>query len=157
MIDSAAQLTGPLQTLWLIVFGVNYAAMIGAAGRVRPFNTSRIFTKHFVSAGTRFFLGVLMLNALPFGFAFLVASHLSAWFPVINWWSVVALTTLSLTTHAFWRFFAAVCDSDFLFGGETAIADVRKELTDYGCWRHIAGGLIYAILFPGIAWLLARQ
>lgn len=148
-------------TFWLIVFGANYAAMISAAGRLKPFNTQRIFER-FPQGIFRFALAVTILNLAPLALGILCLNW--AWYPCgLNPWALISMSVMSFFPYAFWRFYCgfAVWLEVPLYGGDPAFPgsddpskpDEHNPITEirrYRPWQHICGGLVYAV-FPLVA------
>jgi hypothetical protein len=145
----------PLVTYWLIVFGMNYAAMVSAAGRVRPFNTQLIFRRGGIRAGLlRFCAGAVVLNLLPLGYGLWIAYAASNWSnPSLL--TLFAFTLASFATYGFWRVFGAFCadgcglyKGDPLAGSGTPLGEALKEVREYKLGEHVCGALIYFVIFP---------
>jgi hypothetical protein len=118
----------PLVAYWLIVFGMNYAAMISAAGRVRPFNTQLIFRKGGTRAGLlRFVVGVAVLNVLPLGYGLWIAHVASTWgHPSLS--TLVVFTLASFSTYGFWRLFGVFCAEQCgLYAGDPLAGDGEER------------------------------
>jgi hypothetical protein len=148
-------------TIWLILFGFSFASMISAAGRLRPFNTQRIFTSNWWPGAARFLIAIAVLNVAPFVTAVLVLGKLSSWFPATpTWHSLGMLMALSLTVFAWWRVFMAITVPlrGFLYRADVAFEDWNAdrslaELVAYKWWQHLLAALVYLLPF-GVAWLL---
>lgn len=148
-------------TFWLIVFGANYAAMISAAGRLKPFNTQRIFVNPSQGA-LRFGLAVVILNLAPLALGIFLLNW--ADYPKgLNYCALLSLSLMSFFPYGFWRFYCglAVLWEESLYGGDPAFPgsdsssgkhteNPLSELKNYTPWQHLGGGLVYC-LFPILA------
>jgi hypothetical protein len=142
------------QTVFTILYGLYFAAIVTLTGRFQPFDTPSMY-KLKGRAWFRMFISLFLLDFLPLGYFVLVLNWLSKVknFP-INFWSMLALLMLSLTGFGFYRIYFGVMlikyNKKSIFYGDKLPITLEEELNK----RDESHREWIAHVIPGIVWIL---
>jgi len=156
------------QTVFTILYGLYFAAIVTLTGRLQPFDTPSIY-KGNVRALFRLVISLILLDFIPVGYFVFVLNLLSkvANFR-FNYWSVLALLMFSVTGFGFYRIYFGVMllkyNERFIFYGDKPPKTLEEELTkrdeSHRKWiAHVIPGIVWILVTTawGVLWILLHK